>query len=177
MTSSTSRPEMAARQTSSWLARKAGKPKVRASRSLRLPVSGEGMFAKRDGRDDWDMGLTHRRTVSAVEKRRPDSPAASWCGRVSCRAGWRASGGARRAYGRSGRVGFRNAATQPGAEDGLQRQQTDDQCEGKAECRREEVAHARTPPNGERPLFLACYRKNGQSTPIPGPLGSGPFLI
>jgi hypothetical protein len=35
-----------------------------------LPVSGEEMFAKRDGRDDWGMGLTHRRIVRAVEKRR-----------------------------------------------------------------------------------------------------------
>ncbi len=75
------------------------------------------------------------------------------------------------------RVGFRNAATQPRAEDGLQGQQTDDQCEGKAECRREEIAHARTPPNGERPLFLPATERTVKVHQFRDLLARVPFLI
>ncbi len=168
---------MAARQTSSWFARKAGKPKVRASRSLRLPVSGEGVFAK----ERWPGRLGHGVDPSSHSERGGEAVSGTrprLGGMDGCRVGLR---GARLAVRRvhvvgAACVGFRNAATQPGAEDGLQRQQTDDQCEGKAECRREEVAHARTPPNGERLLLLPAAERTVKVHQFRDLLARVPFL-
>src|ERR1700733_4019791 len=91
---------MAARQTSSWLTRKAGKPKVRASRPVRdsaavvakpkAAASGEAVSEKREGGDDWGMRLSHGRTQRAVEK--PASTKATSCGRVWCEALVRGAG-------------------------------------------------------------------------------------
>ena len=164
MTSSTSRPAMAARQTSSWLARKAGKPKVRASRSLRAascPAAVGKLFAKQR----WPGRLGHgvdpsshsARGGEAVPGTRPRLGGVDGCG-VGLR-GVRLDG-ARRA---SGRRGLRRSSERGERNQGprmrLQRQQTDDQCEGEAEGRREEVAHALTPPNGERLLLLPATER------------------
>src|ERR1700679_950868 len=95
-------------------------------------ASGNGI-----GRDDWGMGMTHRRTVrggeavSSFRLGRVDGPAVAFLGGlrgvflvgVAC-------------------GGWRTAQAQPRAKKRVHRKQTNDQRKGKPEGSREEVAHA-----------------------------------